>query len=163
METLIVSGDQLGARLTAEVAGSFGILQYALLAFARQPGVSGNSGAGQTSGYSLTEEMLDRGFKRACNGDYADIALKAQPADGSIQCRVSIDGFVSLWTDNHMVWSERFDAEDEASALWLKAARNWQVTLISGDHLRISETGVDPRAAANKRALVMAKIPTVWT
>jgi hypothetical protein len=112
---------------------------------------------------SLTEDLLRRGFRRACNSDYADIALKAQPADGSILCRASTDGLVSLWSDGNLLWSEHFDSKDEEAALWLHAARTREITLMSGDYVLISGTDVDLTAAYDKRTLVMAKIPAVWT
>lgn len=96
-------GDHLGARLTVEIAGSFGTLQYALLAFATSSAKARSDADGQPLHYSLTEDMLRRGFRRTCNSDYADIALKAQRADGSILCRASADGLVSLWFDDNLV------------------------------------------------------------
>lgn len=156
-------GEFLGARLRVGIAGSFGMLQYALLAVATSSGMTGNRGAGQASHSFLTEDMLGRGFRRACSSDFADIALKAQPADGSVMCRASADGAVSLWVDDALIWFERLDPQDEETALWLQAARKSEITLISGDHLLVSGTDVDPRAAAEKRTLVMAKIPLAWT
>lgn len=156
-------GDYLGALLRVGIAGSFGMLQYALLAVATPSGMTGSGVAGQPSDSSLTEDMLRRGFRRACNSDYADIALKAQPADGSILCRAFADGTVSLWFEENLVWSERFDSTDEETALWLQAARTREIILISGDHLLISGADVDPTAAADKRTLVMARIPVAWS
>ncbi|MDQ1053863.1 hypothetical protein QE394_001791 [Arthrobacter sp. SORGH_AS 212] len=158
-----MSGEYLGSRLTVGIDGSFGILRYAFLAMATSSGTPGSDIAGQSAPYSLTEDMLRRGFRRACNSDYADIALKAQPADGSVLCRASADGRVSVWFDDKLAWSERFDTKDEETACWLQAARTREITLISGDYLLISGADVHPTAAADKRTLMMAKIPTVWT
>lgn len=155
-------GENLGARLTVGIDGSFGVLHYALLAYTTSPAMTRSGIPAKAPHHSSTEDMLSRGFRRACNSDYADIALKAQPADGSILCRASVDGLVSLSIDGHRVWSRRFDPKEDESALWVKAAQTRGVTPISGDHLLITETGVDPTVAANKVALVTAKIPTAW-
>ncbi|MFW0775825.1 hypothetical protein ACLRGI_21960 [Paenarthrobacter nitroguajacolicus] len=155
--------DYLGARLSVRIAGSFGMLHYALFALTTSSGMTRSGPAEQPSNTSLTEDMLTRGFRRACNSDYADIALKAQPADGSILCRASTDGTLSLWFEDNLVWSERLDSKDEQTALWIQAARTKEITLLSGDYLLISGTDVDPTAAADKRTLVMAKIPIAWT
>lgn len=158
-----MSGEYLGSRLTVGIAGSFGTLWYAFLALATSSRTPGSDMAGQSAPNSLTEDMLRRGFRRACNSDYSDIALKAQPADGSVLCRASADGRVSVWFDDNLAWSERFDSKDEETVRWLEAARTREITLISGNYLLISGADVDPTAAADKRTLVMAKIPTVWT
>lgn len=42
------------------------------------------------------------------NADFADIALKAQP-DGSIECRASANGLISLTPDGSLVWSREHD------------------------------------------------------
>lgn len=147
-------------RLTVGIEGSFGILHYAVLAFTaclaattdRQPNVE--------QWPLLIQELLERGFRPARNADVEDIVLKAQPADGSIQCRASTEGLVSLLVDNSLVWSRQFNPEDPETALWLKAARTRGVTIISGDHLR-SETKDD--RTASMESLVMAKVPTAWT
>lgn len=158
-----MQGEHLGARLTVGIDGSFGTLQYALLALTTSSAFAKSKTAGNSRHDPLTENMLSRGFRRACNSDYADIVLKAQPADGSVLCRSSTGGLLSVWFDDNLVWSEHFDPRDAEAALWLKAAQTREVTLIGGDRLLISGTDVDPTAAADKRTLMMAKIPTVWT
>lgn len=155
--------ENLGARLTVAVVGSFGVLHYPLLVFTTNVSLtSSESGEGQRYG-SLTAALLNRGLRLACNADQADIALKAQQADGSIQCRASANGFISLVFDNRLVWSRQFDPKDAESVRWLKAAQSREVTLISGDHVQITETGIDLTLAADRKALVAAKIPTMWT
>lgn len=146
------------------IEGSFGILRYALLALSPSCTPVGGKCAdkAQHQDCSLTDDLLGRGFRRACNNYYADIALKAQQADGTVLCRASTGGFVSLWFDGDLVWSQRFDPEEEASSAWLTAAKDRDVTLISGDHVLVSGTDVDLSAAAAQGTLVMGRIPTVW-
>ena len=97
---LPVPGEQLGARLTVGIEGSFGNLHYPLLAFGTSSAVTGPEAPAEPS---LTKDLLTRGFRRACNSDYADIALKAHAADGSVLCPASNDGLVSLFIDD--TWS----------------------------------------------------------
>lgn len=143
-----------GALLTVGIEGSFGTLHYAVLAFTavrlttdRQP--------------LLTQDLLGRGFRLARIPDFEDIVLKAQPADGSIQCRASTEGLISLLVDGSMVWSRKLNPEERDAALWLKAARTTGATVISGDHPGIEKAKAD-RSTSNE-PLVMAKIPTMVT
>lgn len=160
VNTVLQCMGQRGDRLTVGVEGSFGVLHYAVLAFTaarpmtdRQPNVDR---------WPLqAAELQGRGFRPARNADVEDIVLKAQPADGSIQCRASTEGLVSLLVDNTLVWSRRFDPEDVETALWLEAARTRGVAIISGQPLRTGETEAD--RPAGMEHLVMARIPTVWT
>ncbi|MGK3647186.1 hypothetical protein [Pseudarthrobacter enclensis] len=145
--------------LTAGLGGSFGILHYALLAVS-SPGVSAEDLLADPR-RSLSEDLLRRGFRKACNGDYADIALKAQPADGSILCRASA-GRVSLIVDDRLVWTQHFDPRDQENTRWVQAARTREVTMISGDHLIVSGGYIDTTAAAAQGSLVMAKIHAEW-
>lgn len=149
-----------GVLLTARLGGSFGILEYALLAVTASWDATTDK-SGSDPRYSMTEDLLRRGFRRACNGDYSDIALKAQPADGTIVCRVSASN-VSLVVDDGLVWTQRLDPVDNDHVRWAEAARTKAVTLISGDHLLISGPRVDTTTAAQQRTLVMAKIPANW-
>ncbi|MDP9998386.1 hypothetical protein [Pseudarthrobacter sulfonivorans] len=155
--------EHLGARLTVGVDGSFGTLYYPLLAVARAADATSREADDEHPQYLLTEDLLKRGFRPACDADHGEIALRAQPADGSIQCHATIDGLISLVFDNKPVWSRPFDPEDAETALWLTAAQTREVTLISGDHLQITETEIDLTLAAVMGTLVTAKIPTVWT
>jgi len=145
--------EKTGAVLTVGIEGSFGILHYAVLAFTavrlttdRQP--------------LLAQDLLGRGFRLARIADFEDIVLKAQPADGSIQCRASTEGLISLLVDDSTVWSRKLNPEERDAALWLKAARTRGVTIISRDHLQIGENMVD--RATSMEPLVMAKVPTWW-
>ena len=156
----VLGSMELGVRLTVGIEGSFGILHYAVLAFAaarpttdRQPNVE--------QWPLLTRDLLGRGFRPARNADVEDIVLKAQSADGSIHCRASTEGLVSLLVDNRLVWSRQLNPEDPETGLWLKAARSRGVTIISDDHLRNGETKVD--CTVGMESLVMAKVPTAWT
>lgn len=158
--TVLHNMEMRGVRLTVGIAGSFGILHYAVLAFtATRPTADRQPNVEQWP--LLTEDLLGRGFRPARNADIEDIVLTAQPADDSIQCRASAEGLVSLLVDNSLVWSRVFNPEDPETALWLKAARTNGVTIISGDHLRSAEIGVD--CAATMESLAMAKVPTAWT
>lgn len=159
VNTVLHNMEMREVRLTVGIEGSFGILLYAVLAFtAARPSADRQPNVDQCP--LPTQDLLERGFKPARNADVEDIVLKAQPADGSIQCRVSNEGFISLLVDNSLVWSRQFNPEDPETALWLKAARSRGVTIISGDHL-LSVTKVD--RAASMESFVMAKVPTVWT
>ncbi|MCU1517884.1 MAG: hypothetical protein JWQ75_2605 [Pseudarthrobacter sp.] len=151
--------ENLGARRTVEIKGSFGVLNYALLAFT----VSGHTTKADKPEKQLIADLLARGFRPACNGDYAEIAVKAQYADGSIQCRASTNGLISLVFDNEMVWSQQFDPKDQETASWLEAAQARDVTLISGNHIQISDNEIDLTLAAVMGTLVIARIPAVWT
>lgn len=153
----------MAARLTVGIDGSFGVLRYALLALS-PPSASADRGlGGKEQDGSFTGGLVRRGFRRACNSDYADIALKAQPADGTVLCRASTSGLVSLWFEENLVWSERFNPEDKEAVLWLAAAKARDVAVISGDNVLISGARVDLTVAAAQGTLVMARIPTVWT
>ncbi|MFF1254476.1 hypothetical protein ACFVYC_18550 [Pseudarthrobacter sp. NPDC058329] len=158
MNTVVHNMGMREVRLTVGIEGSFGILHYAVLAFTAAP-TDRQTNVDQCP--LPTKDLLERGFRPARNADVEDIVLKAQPADGSIQCRASTEGFVSLLVDNSLVWSRQFNPEDPETALWLKAARSRGVTIISGTHPRIGETKSD--RAARMEPLVMAKVPTVWT
>jgi hypothetical protein len=152
--------EKQGVRQTVRVEGSFGILHYAVLAFAAaRPTAERHSNVGQCP--LLAEDLLGRGFRPARNADVEDIVLKAQPADGSVKCRASTEGFISLLIDNSLVWSRQFNPEDPETALWLKTARTRGVTVISGDYLRIRQTQVG--RASETEPLVMATVPTAWT
>jgi hypothetical protein len=144
----------MGAVLTVGIEGSFGILHYAVLVFTaarlttdRQP--------------LLTPDLLGRGFRLARIAELEDIVLKAQPADGSIQCRASTEGLISLLVDNSMVWSRKLDPEERDAALWLKAARTTGATVISCDHPGVEKAKAN-RTTGNE-PLVIAKIPTLVT
>lgn len=156
-------GEHVGARLTVGVDGSFGTLYYPLLAVAPAADRTSRETGAEHPRYSLTADLLKRGFRPACNTDYGDIALRAQPGDGSIQCRTTTDGLISLEFDNKRVWSRRFDLKDAETALWLTAAQTREVTLISGDDVQVTETEIDLTLAAVMGKLVIARIPTVWT
>lgn len=160
VNTALHSMEKRGDRLAVGIEGSFGMLHYAVLAFSagrpttdRQPNVQ--------QWPLLAQELRGRGFRPARNADVEDIVLKAQPADGSIRCRASTEGLVSLLVDNSLVWSRQFDPEDLETALWLQAERTRGVAIISGDPLRIGEAEAD--RPANMEHVVMARIPTVWT
>lgn len=152
-----------GARLTVGIDGSFGTLDYPLLAVAPAADAASRETDAEHPQYLLTEDLLQRGFRPACNADYGDIVLRAQPANGSVQCRATTAGLISLVYDNKPVWSRRYDPKDAETALWITAAQTREVTLISGDHLQITETEIDLTLAAVMGKLVIAKIPTVWT
>jgi hypothetical protein len=152
-----------GARLTVGIEGSFGTLYYPLLAVAPAADATSREADAEHPHYSLTKDLLHRGFRPACNADYGDIGLRAQPANGSVQCRATRDGLISVVYDNKPVWSRRYDPKDAETALWITAAQTREVTLISGDHLQITETEIDLTLAAVMGQLVIAKIRTVWT
>lgn len=160
MNTALHEVEKWGARLTVGIEGSFGVLHYAVLAFAADRRATGKLSNGEQWPL-LTEDLRGRGFRPARTPGLEDIVLKAQPSNGSIQCWASTEGLISLLVDKTLVWSRQFDPEDPENALWLTAALTTGVTLISGDYLRISETKVDQ--AASMDPLVMAKVPTVWT
>lgn len=153
------SMDKHGVRLTAEIEGSFGILHFAVLAFTTaRPTTDPNPNVEQWP--LLTQDLLKRGFRPARNADVEDIVLKAQASDGSIQCRASTEGFISLLVDNLLVWARQFNPEDPESALWLRAARARGVTIISGSPLRTE--GIEANRTASMESLVTAKVPTAW-
>ena len=152
----------LGARMTVGIQGSFGILHYALLAFTSTSPPPHSQEPRAHHGSSLTKDLLERGFRPACNADYEDMVLKAQPADGSIQCHASTNGLISLHLDDEPVWARQYDPNDPETALWIRAARTREVTVIGGDNLQISNEDIDVRTAARKGSLVTAKVPTVW-
>lgn len=103
------SMDKHGVRLTAEIEGSFGILHFAVLAFTTaRPTTDPNPNVEQWP--LLTQDLLKRGFRPARNADVEDIVLKAQAANGSMQCRASSEGLNSLLVDNDLVWSVRTSA-----------------------------------------------------
>jgi len=137
-----------GARLTVGIDGSFGTLYYPLLAVAPAADTTSRETDAEHPHYSLTADLLKRGFRPACNADYGDVALRAQPADGSIQCCTTTDGLISLVFDNKPVWSRLFDPKDAETALRLTAAQTREVTLIGGDDLQITETEIDLTLAA---------------
>jgi hypothetical protein len=65
-----------------------------------------------------------------------------------------------LLVDKDLVWSRQFDPKDPDHALWLKAARTRNATILSGDlSAGVSKDG----ASANVEPLVMAKVPIEWT
>lgn len=145
------------ARLIVGVEGSFGVLHYPVLAlWAGQPATDRQ----RTAGWSpwLTEDLLVRGFRPVRDADVEDIVLRAQLADGSIGCRVSADGLVSLLVDNKLVWSRQVDPEDRETDRWIKAARTREVTIVSGD--LVSDGQSD--GAGSWTPEVMAKVPTAW-
>lgn len=151
----------LGARMTVGIQGSFGILHYALLALAS---ASPRSQEPRTHhGSWLTKDLLERGFRPACNADYEDMVLKARHCDGSIQCHISTNGLISLHLDDEPVWARHYDPDNPETALWFRAARTREVTVIGGDNLQISNEDVDVRTAASQGSLVTAKVPTIWT
>lgn len=147
-------------RLTAGIEGSFGTLHYAIVALnAAHSSARGNPNPQLHRPSAL--DLLSRGFKPVRSADLEDIVLKAQPANGSVRCRVSTEGLVQLLVDNDLVWSRQFDPKDEDHALWLKAARTRDVTVLSGS---LSAKNVqDSDSSANMEPLVMAKVPAEWT
>jgi hypothetical protein len=160
VNTVLHTMKMRGVRLTVAIEGSFGGLHYAVLAFtAARPTTESQPIVEQ--GPLSPLDLLGRGFRPARIADVQDIVLKAQPADGTIQCRASADGLISLLVDNHLVWSRQFNPDDPETALWLKAARSRGVTIISGEHLRIGEIKIN--CITSKEPLVVAKVPTAWT
>jgi len=92
--------------------------------------------------------------------DFEDTVLKAPPADGSVRCRASTEGFIQLLVDNNLVWSRQYDPKETDTALWLEAARTRDVTILCcGPHA--------PHAGDSHNAdsgpVMMAKVPTEWT
>lgn len=157
MTAVLYMAKMRGTRLTVGVQGSFGVLHYAVLAF-KATGPAPDSQPTIRQWPWLTEELLGRGFRPARNADIEDIVLKAQPGDGSIQCRASSEGVISLLIDNELAWLGQLNPEDRETALWLKAARIRGVTIISGDHLRSKVDG-----AKNMEPLLTARVPATWT
>lgn len=157
MVNMVLHNMESGVRLTVGIEGSFGILHYAVLAFpAVRPTTDPHPNVEQWP--LLAQDLLKRGFRPARNADVEDIVLKAQAADGSIQCRASTEGFISLVVDNSLVWARQFNPEDPESALWLQAARSRGVTIISGIPLRTE--GIEVDRDASMESLVAAKVPT---
>jgi hypothetical protein len=157
MNTAIRNMEKPVARLTVGIEGSFGVLHYPVLALSvgyhtidRQP-IAARSPW-------LAGDLLVRGFRPVRNADAEDIVLKAQLADGSIRCRVSAGGLVSLLIDNNLVWSRQVDPADRETARWMTGARTREVTIVSGD---IVSNGQNDGAGSWKPE-VMAKVPTVW-
>lgn len=144
------------SQLTIGVKGSFGVLHFAVLAFTADDAPDQQRDVGQSPW--LVENLLGRGFRPARSADIEDIVLKAQPDDGSISCRVSTDGLVSVLVDNSLVWSRQVDPEDQDTARWIKAARSREVTVVIGGLIRDGQS-VD---AGRWRPEVMAKVATVW-
>lgn len=130
-----------GSWLTVAVEGSFGTLHHAVLAFTALPPAGGEERGKKFP--LLAEDLLGRGFRPARSTHLEDIVLKAQPADGSIRCRVSIEGLVLLLVDNNLVWSRQLDPDNPEAALWLMAAQTRDVAMTGGD-------------------LLSAKVPTEW-
>jgi hypothetical protein len=159
VNTALHNMEKRGARLTVGIAGSFGILHYAILAFPARR--STTSDLADVERWPLAaEDLLGRGFRPARDADVEAIVLKAQPAKDSIQCRASTEGLISLLVDNDLVWSRQFNPEDPETARWLRAALTTGVTVISGDRLLINGTPLDH--APSTEPLLMAKIATVW-
>lgn len=162
MDSVPEEKDSLGARMTIGIQGSLGILHYALLAFRLTSPAPHSQEPRVHHGSWLTKDLLERGFRPACNADYEDMVLKAQPADGSVRCHASTNGLISLHLDDEPVWARQYDPNDPETALWIKAAQAREVTVIGGDNLQISNEDIDVRTAASKGSLVTAKVPTVW-
>lgn len=136
------------SRLTASIEGSYGVLEYPVLVVA-------------TGGRSpwLAEVLLGRGFQPVRNPDTHDIVLKARLADGSVYCRASPAGHVSLLLNNMLAWSCHLDLEDPESVRWLTAARTREVTVISGhfDPAQKCSSGHE----VDYKPVVTAKVATV--
>lgn len=145
------------SQLTIGVKGSFGVLQFAVLAFTADHRAPDQQRDVVQSPW-LVENLLSRGFRPARSADIEDTVLKAQPGDGSISCRVSTDGKVSVLVDNSLVWSRQVDPEDQDTARWIKAARSREVTVVIGGLIRDGQSD----DAARWRPEVMAKVATVW-
>lgn len=153
MNTALLSMGTPEARLTVGIEGSFGVLQYPVLVLSTvRPAYDPQRNDGQSPW--LPEDLLGRGFRPVRNPDIEDIVLKAQLADGSIHCRVSSDGFVSLLIYNNLVWSRQVDPEDPETALWIKAARTKEMTIVINNRRG--------HRAEEWRPEVMAKVPTIW-
>jgi hypothetical protein len=155
MNTALRDIEKPEARLTVGVEGSFGVLLYPVLALSAGLPTTDRR---RTAGCWLTEDLLVRGFRPVRDADVEDIVLKAQLADGSIRCRISADGLVSLLVDNNLVWSRQVDPEDRETARWILAVRTRELTIVSGD--LVSDGQSD--GAGSWKPEVMAKVPTAW-
>lgn len=158
MTTALHTMDKPEARLTVGIEGSFGVLHYAVLALTAGHPQTGEKRNGRRSLW-MAEDLLARGFRPVRNAEVEDIVLKAQLADGSVRCMVSIDGLISLLVDNNPVWSRNVDPDDPETALWLKAAGTREVTIITGDLIRRGQGD----STESWKPHVMAKVPTAMS
>ncbi|MDO5867113.1 MULTISPECIES: hypothetical protein [Paenarthrobacter] len=154
--------ETFGSRFVVGIESAFGLRKFAILAFTNTNNLTIREPGAERRG-ALTAELLMRKFQLAPSADYAQIVTMAAEADGTVQCRASADGLISLEFDNQPMWSLDLDPQDDDTATWLETARSGEVTLISGNHLRITETEVDLEFAAASGSLVIAKIPVVWS
>lgn len=162
---MAVQTENAGFRRTVGIEGSFGILQYPVLAVSAGARDLHGPNSGGFSPW-LEEDLLGRGFRPALSDDMADIVLKARASNGSIRCRASTDGLVCLLVDNRLVWSDQLDTSDPENLQWLKAARTRDVTIISGAITRPGQSVAHSRPRQDTdlvehwRPLVTARVPT---
>ncbi|MEW1947756.1 hypothetical protein AB0280_00765 [Pseudarthrobacter sp902506025] len=148
------------------IEGSFGILQYPVLAVSAVAGDLHGPIHGGPYPW-LEEDLLARGFRSVLSGNLEDIVLKARPGDGSIRCRASTDdGLVCLLVDNRTVWSVQLDTGDPENLQWLKSSASRDVTIATGVLTRPgldgTLTGLGPNTDPGDhwKPLVAARVPT---
>ncbi|GAB3557703.1 hypothetical protein GCM10027405_02950 [Arthrobacter alkaliphilus] len=116
----------------------------------------------QAGGESISAHvsvLLTVGFRLSLSPELDEILQAARPVDHGVACLVSQQGFISHEIHEDVYYSRQLDLHDPAHTAWLQATRHSDVLVISGDHLDITSSGLDLRAAAHLGTLVTGWVP----
>jgi hypothetical protein len=110
-----------------------------------------------TSG--LVAALLNHGFQMSFSASYREILQRVLPARDTCTCTSADRGAVQFRVDGELMHSQALDWADSGDAVWLEAARQGHVLVISGDNLIFTDTELELTAAARLGTLVTGVVP----
>jgi hypothetical protein len=108
---------------------------------------------------ALVSILLFHGFQLAMSPDYVGILEDAVETSASCSFAVTPQGLITLSIGGKTLFGEQLHPDEPDDALWLEAARNGHVLVISGDNLIITANSLDIRHAAAQGTLVIGTVP----
>jgi hypothetical protein len=109
---------------------------------------------------ALVSLLLSHGFQLALSPEYPDLLDQVQPTAASCKCTLTADNFLKFSIDGELLHSEQLNPRTTDDAEWIAAATHTgQTLMISGDHLRITHTGLDLQPAARQASLLIGNVP----
>jgi hypothetical protein len=149
-----------GARLILGHPDSTGIRAVPVLAYTLAPVLTFREPGGELTSV-LVSVLISHGFQLTMSTDYGEMLRHVRDVHTSVSCTATEDGQVSLQINGEPVHSQQLNPAVPGDAAWLEAAaREGKVLVISGDYLKITNTGINIDAAARLGTLVTGNVST---